>query len=74
MESGKKEYHFSPIDVNVVVQKVLSSYRSHLEHLGFKLETELATMVPLIHADAEAVSEALLNVLDNAIKFSAARK
>ena len=74
MESGKKEYHFSPIDVNVVVQKVLSSYRSHLEHLGFKLEMELATMVPLIHADAEAVSEALLNVLDNAIKFSAAQK
>jgi two-component system phosphate regulon sensor histidine kinase PhoR len=74
MESGKKEYHFSNTDVNAVVQKVLSSYQSHLEHLGFTLETKLAARLPLILADSEAVSEALLNVVDNAIKYSEAQK
>ena len=74
MESGKKEYHFSNTDMNVVVQKVLSSYHSHLEHLGFTLETELASALPLILADPEAVSEALLNVVDNAIKYSGTQK
>jgi two-component system phosphate regulon sensor histidine kinase PhoR len=74
IESGKKEYHFSNIDVNAVVHKVLSSYQSHLEHLGFTLETDLATPLPLILADAEAVSEALLNVVDNAIKYSKTEK
>jgi len=70
MESGKKEYQFSSVDLNGVVQKVLSSYQSHLEHLGFGLKTGIAPALPSILADAEAVSEALLNVMDNAIKFS----
>lgn len=60
--------------MNSVVQKVLSSYHSHLEHLGFTLETELAVTLPPILADPEAVSEALLNVVDNAIKYSASQK
>lgn len=74
MESGKKEYRFSSVDVNEVVHKVLSSYQSHLEHLGFELKTGTAATLPPILADAEAVSEALLNVMDNAIKYSSAQK
>jgi two-component system phosphate regulon sensor histidine kinase PhoR len=74
MESGKKEYHFSRVDLNALVHKVLASYQAHLEHLGFELTTDIAGAVPPIHADAEAVAEALLNVMDNAIKYSNTQK
>jgi two-component system phosphate regulon sensor histidine kinase PhoR len=74
MESGKKEYHLSSVDLNAVVRKVLSSYYSHLEHMGFELKTDIAATLPPILADAEAVPEALLNVMDNAIKYSGAQK
>ena len=74
MESGKKEYHFSSVDLNAVIHRVVSSYHPHLEHLGFTLETEIATSLPAVHADSEAVAEALLNVLDNAVKYSGTRK
>lgn len=74
MESGKKEYRLSSVDLNAVVQKVLSSYQPHLEQLGFDLTTTIAPAIPPIRADAEAVSEALLNVMDNAVKYSNDRK
>ncbi len=74
IESGKKEYHFSNIDLNAVVEKVLSSYQAHTEHLGFTVEIDLAPNLPPVLADAEAVAEAILNVMDNAIKYSGAQK
>lgn len=74
MESGKKEYHFSSVDLNEVVHKVLSSYQSHLEQLGFELKSGITNSLPPIQADVEAVSEALLNVMDNAVKYSRSEK
>jgi two-component system phosphate regulon sensor histidine kinase PhoR len=74
MESGKKEFHLADIELNPIVRKVIAQYEPHMTHLGFSLRTELADALPLIRADAEAVSEALLNVLDNAMKYSADQK
>lgn len=74
MESGKKAYQLSNVDLNAVVEQVLSSYQSHMKHLGFTLQTEIAAPLPHIMADAEAVSEALLNIIDNALKYGRNQK
>jgi two-component system phosphate regulon sensor histidine kinase PhoR len=74
IEAGKKEYERVPVDLNVVVRRVLASYESHLEHHGFKVQAELSKLLPTIQADPEAVSEALLNILDNAVKYSEKEK
>jgi two-component system phosphate regulon sensor histidine kinase PhoR len=74
MEAGKKQYHFEPMAVNDVVAAVLKTYTSHLEHEGFTTSVQLGEYLPDIHADHEAIAEAVINILDNAIKYSAADK
>ena len=74
MESGKKTYQLADADLNSVVHRVLSSYQSHMEHLGFALQTSIDATIPAIKADADAVAEALLNIVDNALKYSGEQK
>jgi two-component system, OmpR family, phosphate regulon sensor histidine kinase PhoR len=74
MESGKKAYQLNRVDLNSVVKQVLESYQSHLNYLGFTVQVELAEQLPSIMADAEAVSEALLNIVDNSLKYGHGQK
>ena len=74
MEAGKKQYHLEPTTLNEIVNDVMKTYTSHLEHEGFTISVQLADNLPGIHADREAVAEALINILDNAIKYSATDK
>ena len=70
IESGKKEYHYQQVDLNKTIQKLLEMYNYHIQNEGFKLTTVLDPVLPMIEADEESVTEALLNLLDNAVKYS----
>lgn len=70
MEAGKKDYHLQPTDVHELVTGVLKHYQTHLEHEGFTVQTDLDRRVPRILADHGAVSEAIVNIIDNAVKYS----
>ena len=74
MEAGKKEYNFEPIDLNALVEGVLKNYRAHLEHEGFTVRVETDRRLPVVHVDSGAVSETILNVIDNAVKYSREKK
>lgn len=70
MDSGKKEFHLAEVDLNEIARNILLRYEPRLTAEGFAVEQELAEGLPHIQADAEAVSEAFLNVIDNAVKYS----
>ena len=70
IEAGRKQYRFAKVDVCGIVDEVLEAYRFPIEQQGFKLEVVFAEDVPEIQGDAEALSQALLNLLNNAIKYS----
>jgi two-component system, OmpR family, phosphate regulon sensor histidine kinase PhoR len=74
MEAGKKQYHLEPAALNEIVTGVMKTYASHLEHEGFTVAIQCAENLPAIHADREAIAEALINILDNAVKYSATEK
>lgn len=74
MEAGKKQYHFEQIALNDVITGVLKTYTSHLEHEEFITSVQVGENLPAVHADGEAIAEALINILDNAVKYSAADK
>jgi two-component system phosphate regulon sensor histidine kinase PhoR len=70
MEAGKKEYHFEQTGVNDVVSGVLETYQLRLQTEGFIPIVELDSGLPPLNADKEAMSEAIINIIDNAIKYS----
>jgi signal transduction histidine kinase len=70
IEAGRKEYRLSPTDLTRVVASVLETYRFQIEQQGFTLEEAIDADLPLVQADGEALTQALLNLLNNAIKYS----
>ena len=70
IEAGRKEYRFAPTDVARIVSEVVDAYRFQIEQQGFKLEVHVADDVPEVMADKEALGQALLNLVNNAIKYS----
>jgi two-component system phosphate regulon sensor histidine kinase PhoR len=69
IESHKKEYAFQTIQPDLWLKEALNMYQFHLDQKGFELESHIEEC-PKINADREAVTQALTNLLDNAVKFS----
>jgi two-component system phosphate regulon sensor histidine kinase PhoR len=70
IEAKKKQYQFEAIDVNKIVLQVVDTYEFHLRSKGFEYELKLQARDMVIEADEEAVVETLINLIDNAIKYS----
>jgi signal transduction histidine kinase len=70
IEAGRKEYRFQQADVGALVRDVVDAYRFPIEHMGFTLESDVAEDLPEMEIDPEALSRALINLLNNAIKYS----
>ncbi|AFH50399.1 OmpR family signal transduction histidine kinase [Ignavibacterium album JCM 16511] len=71
MEAGKRKFNFESINLNNVVENIYQTYSYHLQNKGFKFEKQLTENLPEVKADAEAISEAIINLIDNAVKYSA---
>jgi signal transduction histidine kinase len=70
IEAGRKEYRFATADVAHIVHEVLEAYRFPIEQQGFRLEVDVADDVPELEVDKEALGQALINLVNNAIKYS----
>lgn len=70
IETGLKEYKKEETSIAALAGEVASRFRRQAALKDFKLETEIAENVPRIPVDKEAVSRALFNLLDNAVKYS----
>lgn len=71
MELGRKPYNFEPADAAVITAKVVADFQREPAAEGFTihLEEDVAGDSPL-RADSAALTYALWNLLDNAIKYS----
>lgn len=74
IESGRKQYHFERGDVGEVVRTTVEDYREELEVQGFRLTLEVEEGLPPAMVDRAAVTQALLNLLNNAQKYSRENK
>jgi len=70
MEAGKRQFNFVDSYLNDVVENVYRSYKFHLEQKSFSLDIQKDETIPIIKIDEEAVSEAIVNLVDNAVKYS----
>jgi signal transduction histidine kinase len=74
IEAGRKEYDLRETDMRELVHTTLDSYRYQIEQNGFAFEEKIAEDVPALRVDREAVSRSLLNLVNNALKYSQDRK
>ncbi len=74
VEADRKKYHFISMDINAIVDELMHDYSFHLEHNGFEYEFEKVDELVSIEADKETIYEALVNLMDNAIKYSQEEK
>src|SRR5581483_10001285 len=73
IEAGRKEYEFRETDLSELVKNTMESYRYQIEQHGFTLEENIEP-VPAMRVDREAVARSLVNLLNNALKYSQDRK
>ncbi|MCI0660530.1 MAG: HAMP domain-containing histidine kinase, partial [Acidobacteria bacterium] len=71
IESGQKTYHFERTDVGCVVIDTLKTFEIALEQNGFTVNLEKPAL-PLsqVVIDPDAIAQAFINLLDNAVKYS----
>ena len=74
MEAGKRKFVFAEEDLNEIVIQVYQNYSYHLYNKGFEFEYEPGIDIPKVMIDREAVSEAIVNLIDNAVKYSGETK
>jgi signal transduction histidine kinase len=74
IEAGKKEYSFRETDMADLVRSTLDSYRFEIEQNGFQFEQKIDNDLPQLHVDREAIARSLLNLVNNAVKYSATEK
>ena len=69
-ESGKTRIEPSCVVIGEVVQQAVAMLRVTAEEKGVGLEVRLDARIPLVWADPDRVFQALINLIENAIKFT----
>jgi signal transduction histidine kinase len=71
IESGQKTYHFEQTAVECVVADTLKTFEVALEQNGFTVSLEKPSLpLPQVVIDPDAIAQAFINLLDNAVKYS----
>ncbi|MGH9873479.1 MAG: sensor histidine kinase [Pyrinomonadaceae bacterium] len=74
IEAGRKEYDFRETDIAELVRNTLDAYRYQIEQQGFAFEQSIDESIPAVRIDREAIARALVNLVNNALKYSANEK
>lgn len=74
LEAGQVTFRFGPVDLAALVQDVVETLRPRFDHLEFQVGVDVAEALPQARGDAMALTHCLLNLLDNAIKYSRDRR
>jgi signal transduction histidine kinase len=70
IERGKKTYRFEPVQLEEVVEHAARTAQYPLEQAGFALDVSVTPSLPTVQADSDALQQAILNLLINAMKYS----
>jgi signal transduction histidine kinase len=70
MDTGAKEYNFIETDLVDLVGNSIEAYNFQISNNGFKIENEMPDESINLKIDRDAISQVLLNLLNNAVKYS----
>lgn len=70
LDAQKKRFVFAEVHLPTLCKEVIETYFYQLKDKGFDLDFVCENEIPKLKVDREAVTEALINLLDNAVKYS----
>jgi signal transduction histidine kinase len=70
LQSGQKRYTPVPVSLPALVSDAVTGMRPQADAKRITLSTRSAPHVPTVHVDVDSVSDAVRNLVDNAIKYS----
>ncbi len=70
IEAGMKKYSFEQTDIAEILAEAETYFQKQFLDNKFVLENDIQDSLPIIKGDREALTRALLNLLDNAAKYS----
>jgi signal transduction histidine kinase len=74
IEEGKKIYKKEKTDIAIWLKEVITNYKKESIESGLTVNVQSGNNLPAIHIDREAMTQAIFNLLDNAVKFSRDKK
>ena len=72
LELGRTELHPEPFELEGIVEGVLEVLRAKAEGKGIDLRMELPAGLPPVLVDRDQIEQVLINLIDNAIKYTPA--
>src|SRR6185295_2083151 len=70
VERGDQTYKLEEGDLASALSGIVEDYRELLERSGFSVRRDLPASTPPVRFDPSALSQAVINLLDNAVKYS----
>lgn len=72
IERNRKTYHFAEADIGALIQDAMNLLRPRAQQRRQKINLEITSPEPPPSVDSLSLQQAVINLLDNAIKFSSA--
>src|SRR5262249_52104945 len=70
IERNKFTFKFRPVEANAIAEAAAASVRERFDVPGCRFDVKAAANLPVVLADSDAMVTALVNLLDNAYKYS----
>jgi signal transduction histidine kinase len=70
IEEGRQQYRLEPIDVAPWLRQATDEFQASPAAAGKEIVVVVAPDLPRLRADAEAMTTVVVNLLDNAVKYS----
>ena len=74
IQTGRKEYARGTCDVGEIVRTTFSAYTFQLDHQEMTHELTVEPDLPPVEADPDAIAQSVLNLINNAVKYSPEEK
>lgn len=70
MESGKNPLNPNKFDINTIILQIVERFEPNLDAKYITLETDFVRDFTYVYADKDKIVQVLINLIDNAIKYS----
>jgi signal transduction histidine kinase len=70
IEEGRAAFSFETTDISALLTDVITAFQERVRHEGFEIGLDVEGVLPFLAVDRAALSQALSNLMDNAVKYS----